>query len=133
MSEKKFIGLYFLGADLILGLMVFVYNDFLCKKSSCYDLEVNVFEPTFFVLVGLLPVLIFLLFFSNRVFVGWLKHIAWWFLIAVGLLVSSNNHENDFSMFGSDNFVIGVMMTILFIITLVYALIMNRRLKKQGV
>ena len=52
------------GVILAIGLagLVFVYNDFLCLAESCYELEVAIFEPLFFGLLGITLILLFLLF-----------------------------------------------------------------------
>jgi hypothetical protein len=118
---------------LIIALVALLVVYLLFKVKCFGSCDTTVIKPLFVGILSLLPTLILLLFFSDRVFVSWLKRIAWWIVLVTAILVRSNNHESDFSMFGSDNFVIGVMMTLLFIITLVYVLIMNRRLKKQGV
>lgn len=131
MIKKKYLAFYFLGFNIILGLLVFFYNDFLCKGGSCYELEVGIFEPMFFIILGLLPTLIFLVFFTDQIFLSWLKWIAWWFLLIVAILVKSNDHENDFSFFADDGVVVGIMMTILFIVTFVYVMVVNKKLQNS--
>ena len=131
MLERKKINLMVLVLDAFLAGGIYIFSEFFCKRECYIAYESNYLEPLFFVLVGLFPILVMLLFFQDKIFVSWVKRVAWWFLIIVELLVMSNNHENDFSIFGDDTFVIGVMMTLLFIITLVYALIMNKKLKEK--
>ncbi len=125
LEKSKKYGIYGLMAAIVALVLVYLFFKVKCF-GSC---DTTVIKPLFVGILALLPTLIILSFFSDRIFISWLKHIAWWIVLVTVILVKSNDHENDFSMFGSDNFVIGITMTILFIITLVYALIMNKKLK----
>ncbi len=116
---------YFLVTFLCLAVLTFIYNDFICSGSKCYEMEVSFFEPLFFATVGIIPTLVFLLFFPKKIFFLWLKYFAWWFMIIVMLFVMRTYNENDFSPFANDVFNVNLSMAILFIITFIYALIMN--------
>lgn len=130
MKGKK-VGIYFLGISVILGLSIFIYNDFLCKSEQCYRLETPIFEPTFFAILGLIPTIIFLLFFSEKIFLEWLKHIAWWFfLVALYFVVDTNPYSSDILSISRTQVAL-FWMALLFIVTLIYALVMNKSLKSS--
>ena len=114
-----------------LAVIVFIYNDFLCSSSNCYELEGTIFEPLFWGLLGIVPALSLLLFFSEQIFISWLKHVALWVVLMGLWAVTNNENESDFSPFADDTTIIGTLAVFLFVITLIYALIMNRRLKKN--
>ncbi len=133
MLETKKINLITLALCFLFAGGIYIFDEFFCTRN-CYIVYESVFlEPLFFTLLGLLPALTLLMFFSDRIFSSWLKHIAWWFMLVILLMITSNENESSFSNFDSDVWIINMSTGILFIITLVYALIMNRRLKKQGV
>jgi hypothetical protein len=113
-----------------LAVIVFIYNDFLCSSSNCYELEGAIFEPLFWGLLGIIPALSLLLFFPEQIFISWIRHIAWWVVLMGSWAVTNNENENDLSPFADDTTIIGVLAIFLFVVTLIYALIMNRRLKK---
>ena len=131
MMKEKHPGIYFLGSCISFGLLVFIYNDYICKSEWCYRNEVTIFEPAFFSIIGLLPTIILLLFFNRMVFLTWLKHIAWWFPLVVIYFVSGTNPYSSGILSIDRTQVALFWMAILFIITLVYALVMNRKLKNS--
>lgn len=114
-----------------LAIIVFIYNDFLCSAANCYELESAVFEPLFWGLLGIIPTLFLLLFFSAQIFISWIKHVVWWVVLVGAWAVTNNGNENDLSPFADDVTIIVMLAGILFVVTLTYALIMNRRLKKR--
>ncbi len=114
-----------------LATLVFIYNDFLCSGENCYDLEVSVLEPLFWGLLSIIPTLLLLYAFSEQILFLWFKHIVWWVVLVGAWAVTNNENENDLSPFADDITIIGMLAVLLFIITLVYALVMNRKLKKN--
>ena len=112
-----------------LAVLVYIYNDFLCFATNCYELEVTIFEPFFFGALTILPTLLVLRLFQEKIFISWLKFIAWWFILLVAFFVGSNENESDFSPFANDVSVVSISMALLFIITLIYALVMKRKLR----
>ena len=132
MIKEKKISVYFLIFLLVLGSSIFIYNDYLCSGVKCYELEVSFFEPAFFAIVSLLPTSIFLLFFSEGIFILWSKHIGWWYLLGVIYFIFFVSSENQSFLSPSHSQVVMFLMAILFVITFVYALVMNRRLKKSN-
>ncbi len=77
---------------------------------------------------GIAVSLVPLLFFHGRVFIAWLKHILWWYLILATLILLKP--DNDLFLEKEDYIVI--LAVILFIVTIVYALIMSYILKKKN-
>lgn len=108
---------------------VFVYVLFEIKcLGSC---NTDIIKPLFWGLLGIIPALSLLLFFSEQIFISWLKHVALWVVLMGLWAVTNNENESDFSPFANDITIIGMLAVILFVVTLIYALIMNRRLKKN--
>lgn len=94
----------------------------------------DVLKPTFFGLFGLIPVALYLMFFSEQVFRTWLKKVASWFLPLTFIAVASVEEGQGLFPMTSDgrSDTAILMMAILFVITLVYALVMRKRLKDVG-
>jgi hypothetical protein len=132
MQKVRKYQLYTLGLVLIIPLVIYLLFEVNGFDSVSLNIISNFVNPLFFGSLGLVPTILILLFSSDRIFSSWLKHIAWWFMLVILLMITSNENESSFSNFDSDVWIINMSMGILFIITLVYALIMNRRLKKQG-
>lgn len=130
MNRKKY-NHYSILSVVGLATLAFIYNDFLCSGESCYDLEVSVLEPFFWGLLSIIPTLLLLYAFSERILISWFKHIAWWIVLAGAWAVTNNENENDLSPFADDITIIGMLATLLFITTLIYALAMNRKLKNN--
>ncbi len=103
---------------------------YLLFMARCFgSCDTTIIKPLFVSILGLIPTLIMLVFFSDKIFISWVKRIAWWFVLIVAILVKSNDHESDYSFFGDDVTVIGLMMTILFVITLIYAFGAKKKLR----
>lgn len=133
MQKVRKYQLYTLGLVLIIPLVIYLLFEVNGFDSVSLKIVSNFVNPLFFGSLGLVPTILMLLFFSDMIFTSWLKHIAWWFMLVILLMITSNENESSFSNFDSDVWIINMSMTLLFIITFVYALIMSRRLKKQGV
>jgi hypothetical protein len=80
-------------------------------------------------LLWFMPTLLVLIFFGSKVTADWLRHIGWWFSILFPAIVIKFIGGGVLSM---DDIAVKVMMILLFIITLVYTPITERRLKKSG-
>lgn len=131
MLETKKLNMRFFIGTIVASFSLYLITDFFCT-GDCYVLyETSYLDPLFFILLGLVPTAFTLLFFSEKVFFSWAKHIAWWFILLVAWAVSNNENESDFSPAGDDISVVSWSMAVLFVITLIYAIIMNWRLKKN--
>lgn len=129
MKNKKY-SRYAILSVVALMATVFIYNDFLCSGVSCYELEISLFEPLFFGALGLSASLLLLLFFSEQVFISWLKHVAWWFVLGtIAIVLSINPYAGGILTIDRGDTTI-YSMTVLFVLTLIYALIMQWRHKK---
>ncbi len=128
MIKEKKLNVSFLGFCLGLAVLVFIYNEYFCTGLCYVTFERGFLEPLFFGLLGFIPTLMFLLFFSERLFISWMKHIAWWSILMTIFFVSSNENESAFSNFGDDVFVVLSSAAVLFVVTLLYAPIMKGKL-----
>lgn len=128
MNNKKHSGVYLLTSCIGLGALILIYNDFICSGAKCYNLEVSLLEPSFYILLGLIPTSLSLLFFPEKIFILWMKHIAWWFLIFTFLMVGNTSQGGFLPMYDKAQVAL-FWMAVLFVITVIYALIMNRKLK----
>lgn len=114
----------------VFAVSIFVFVDYLCKGNICYDIKFQLESPLYF-FVGLIMSLLFFLFSSQEFFQLWQKRILSWFLILLILIASSESpYPGGILTFDRGDVVIG-MMTLLFIITLVYVPIMHRIQKKR--
>ena len=114
-----------IAAILVLGITYLLF------KIKCFgSCDTEIIKPFFMAVLGLIPTLLILLL-REEIFISWLKHIAWWFLLGTTFLVRSvDPYTSD--ILSTDR--IGTAMycmVLLFIITLIYALVMNRRLKND--
>ncbi len=108
--------------------LLYLFTELFCG-GNCRPFIHGKIPPLQNALLGFVPTLLILLFF-RKVAVMWLRHIAWWFTIFTAVIVS--NGTGGF-LSPSRERTAFLCMALLFIITLVYALIMNKKLKKQGV
>jgi membrane-associated HD superfamily phosphohydrolase len=123
MTKDRKYNLYSVVSAVVVLVGIFVYSEFLCGSSDkCYDQEVFFLEPTFFLVLGLIPSLLILLW-RGEVFITWLKHIAWWNILIALFIVSSNENESFLSPIENDSSVIIACATLLFVITIVYAIV----------
>lgn len=123
-NRKKY-NLYVFGATIFLTIAVYVFFEVKCF-GSC---DTGVMKSLFVGLLGLSASLLALLFFSGEVFISWTRHIAWWFLLGTVYFVASTSPYTSgvLSIDRRDTTI--YCMSLLFIITLIYALIMNKKLK----
>ncbi len=106
---------------------------YLLFKVKCFgSCDTEIIKPFFMATLGLIPTMIFLLFFSNKIFISWFKHIGWWFLLGVTYIIFFVSSENESFLSPSRVQVILFLMIGLFIITIIYALVMNWKLKKNA-
>ncbi len=124
-KEKKW-NTYTLGV--IVSLLVLIYILFEVKCfGSC---NATIIKPLFAGLFGLLPTSFFLIWFTERIFILWLKHIAWWFLLLITYFIYQTSPYGGILSIDRSRVAL-FWMAILFIITFIYALIMNKRLKAK--
>ncbi|MCF7815485.1 MAG: hypothetical protein K9M10_00225 [Candidatus Pacebacteria bacterium] len=91
----------------------------------------DIVNPLYFGLLALIPTLMFLLFFMGRLFILWIKHVAWWFFAFTVLMVGNTSQGGFLPLYDKVQVAL-FWMAILFIVTVVYALIMNKRLKNEN-
>lgn len=122
-KEKKWNTYAIIGAALVSGLVYLLF------KVKCFgSCDTGIVKPFFVETLGLIPTLLILLW-RGEIFISWLKHIAWWFLLGVTYFIFFISSENESFLSPSRVQVVLFLMSVLFIITLIYALVMNRKLK----
>ena len=126
-NEKKKVTVS--GLIIVATFLLYAFTDFFCG-GNCYPFVHGHFSPVYKGILGLSPSLILLVFFSRNIYISWIKHIAWWFAIVTAYAVA-NTSQGGFLPFYSRDDVVLFWMAILFIITFIYALIMNKRLKEK--
>lgn len=121
-------------ADVLLVVIVYVLFDAGVFTFLTPEQVTEVLKPVFFGLIALVPVTLYLMFFSEQVFRAWLKKVASWFLPLTFIAVASVDEGQGLFPMTSDgrSDTAILMMVILFAITLVYALVMRKRLKDVG-
>jgi hypothetical protein len=116
---------------IIIGVTLLLYTatNLFCI-GNCSFFVYGRMEPLYISSLFFLPTALCLFFFSWEIFVLWTRHIAWWFSIFTVLVITNfggggflNPSHNGMAIF---------CMSILFIITLIYAPIMSRKLKRDS-
>jgi hypothetical protein len=110
-----------------ISFLLYIFTDFFCFRYGCYVmLGDNRYEPLVSGILWFIPTLVVLGFSGREVIVSWLRHIAWWYVFFTPWAIT---HLSD-NFFFPDTWISGACMVILFVITLIYAPLMNRRFKK---
>lgn len=118
-----------LGVTVLFAAGLYIFTTFFCTGSCYVGLETMYLRPLFFGTLSLIPTLAFLLFFSTEIFVSWMKHVAWWVLLVAIYFVAEVNPYSSGILSIDRSQVALFWMAVLFVITVIYALIMNRKLK----
>ena len=125
-KEKKW-NLFAIGGVAALAVVVYLLFEVKCF-SSC---DTEIIKPFFMGTIGLIPTLLILLLFGE-IFISWLKHIAWWYLLGINYFIFFVSSRNESFLTPDHIQIVMFFMAILFVVTLVYALVMSRRLKKNN-
>lgn len=112
-----------------ISFLVYFLTDIYCGNKCGVVQDGDRFDIFVTGILWFLPTFLLLLFVDRRVSFGWLRHIGWWFSILFPVMAMQFTGGGIFSM---EEFVAILMMVILFVITLVYALVMRKRLKDVG-
>lgn len=110
-------------------LLLYVATNFFCI-GNCSFFVYGRMEPLYISSLFFLPTALCLFFFPWRIFVLWTKHIAWWFSIFTALAIT--NLGGGSFLNPSHNEMAILCMSLLFIITLIYAPLMSKKLKKNS-
>lgn len=116
------------GLVIVSVFLLYLFTEFFCA-GNCHPFIHGKMPPLYNGLLGLIPTLLILVIF-RKVSVKWVRQVAWWYSILFALVVS-NGTGGSFISPSRENMAFH-LMALLFVITLIYALIMNRRLKRQG-
>jgi hypothetical protein len=104
---------------------------YLFFEVKCFDLcNTSIIKPIFFGLLGLIPTLLLLLCFPQKVFIAWAKYIVWWAMLFTVWAVP--NFSDD--LFFSRIWITNACMVLLFVLTFIYAIvyiILTRRSDKK--
>ena len=128
MKEKKW-NVYAICVAALMSISISLAFRFNLFASWSPETISDIVNPLFFGILCLMPTLAFLLW-RGEIFISWLKHIAWWFLLGIGYFILFVSSENESFLSPGRVQIVMFFMAILFIITLIYALVMNRKLKK---
>lgn len=114
-----------------MGVSFFVYffTDIYCGNKCGVVQDGDRFDIFATGVLWFLPTFLLLIFFGRTVSFNWLRNIGWWFSILFPVIAMQFTGGGIFSM---EKFAAILMMAILFVITLVYALVMRKRLKDIG-
>ncbi len=128
MDKNERTAILFSGLSICVTLCLFIFTEFFCG-GNCPVFSGNQIEYVYVGILGLSPTLLLLLLFERDIFIFWIRHIAWWFAIVIATIVSNTS---DGSIVSPDReWITFFLMAVLFIVTLVYALIMNKKLKNS--
>ncbi len=94
-----------------------------------YDLR-NFIRPFIIFALGTTLSLVYLLMFGEGVVQKWVRHIGWWYLMLTFIIFLQINPLGGGILYISRSTAFMYLFSLLFAITLVYAPIMHRRLKK---
>lgn len=116
---------------LVIGGVFFTYllTEFFCG-GNCHPFIHGKLPPLYNGLLGFIPTVLLLLIF-RKIVIMWFRHIAWWFSIFFAVVISNGTGGGFISP--SREYTAFLLMALLFMITFVYALIMNKKLKNEGI
>jgi hypothetical protein len=109
---------------IIASFVVYQLTDFYCG-NKCGLVQAG--DKQNILISGLLwfvPTLLVLVFTGKKIAFGWLRHIGWWFSVAFPVMVIQFSGGGVLSL---GDFVLKLMMVILFIITAVYAFVTRKK------
>ncbi len=118
---------------IFIGALIFLYTDFFCS-GNCYPApRGTMFDSFQSIIIGLVPSVVILFLFGKKIISLWLKNVLWWYMMIVFLIVSNTHDGGDVLslLFNRENTAY-FLMAILFLITLVYAPLMCKRLKRNS-
>jgi hypothetical protein len=132
MGKEKLINTIFFGSGFLLTIVLYYFNYF-CT-GTCYVQYEDIYTgPILSLTIGFLPTTFFLLFFNSQIVWSWIKHLGWLVFVFIYIVFSMNPYSSDILsvLFNRENAAY-FLMAILFIITLIYAPIMSRKLKRSS-
>lgn len=132
MVKEKLISKILFGSS-ILSASILYYFNYSCS-GTCYVQYEDIYtRPLLSLVVGFLPTVFFLLFFNNQIVWSWIKHLGWLVLIFIYIIFSMNPYSSDILslLFNRENTAY-FLMAILFLITLIYAPLMSKKLKRNS-
>lgn len=118
---------------IFIGATLYLYTDFFCG-GNCYPAPRGTMLDSFqSIVVGIVPSVAIMIIFSKKIIMMWLRQVLWWYIIIVFFIVSNTHDGSDILslLFNRENTAY-FCMSILFIITLIYAPLMSRKLKRNS-
>ena len=113
--------------SLFLGMLIIIgynYWFFVCKRGNCsFEFRNGILDPFMSGMFGLLFSFILLMFFSDKVFIKWIKFIASWYIPLAIFFVSSVNIYSGFILNIPRPEAALFWMAGLFILTIVFLLL----------
>lgn len=127
MSKEKLTHIALIITSLICATATYLFFLTSCFGDCAYGVMPGIVRPTFFGSLIFSFILVFLLFFTPAVFKRWLQYIASWYVPLTMLMVASIPITSAGLLMPSRSWVAIQAMVILFVITVVYALIVRKR------
>lgn len=128
MLEMKKISILIYFAIIGVTLVAYFFTDIFCG-GNCYPFVHGTQNMVYTWALGLIPTLAIFVFFGKRIFESWVRHIAWWFTIIIAF-AGRNLTEGVLSP--SEEYIVNAAMVLLFIITLIYAVVMKRKYTNES-
>lgn len=116
-SSAVLVTLYFL-------IMVFL------NHALSFELIVGILKPLAVFSIGTFLLSAFFLFFSEQIFISWLKRIFWWYTLIIILLTANTPIFSSHILSFDRSYVVFLCMIPLAVATIVYALYTHIRLKR---
>ena len=113
------------GIVALIFLLMFFFND----KLSL-DLITGFLAPLAVFSIGTFLLSAFFLFFSEQIFISWLKRIFWWYTLIIILLTANTPIFSSHILSFDRSYVVFLCMIPLAVATIVYALYTHIRLKR---
>ncbi len=120
---------FYLVGNVLLVTILYIFTEFFCSEACFVFYQKPYFDPLLTGFTGILASMILINLFSQAVFASWLRKILSWYLPITFIIVASVDESQGLFPMTSDgrNDTAIIMTGILFLITLIYALIMRRK------
>ncbi len=130
MDKNERISILFSGLSIVGTFLLYSTTGFFCGENCYTFFSGGRLDSVYAGTLGIVPTLLLLLLFPRGIFILWLKHIAWWFAILTAWTVS--NFGGGHFLNPSHEGVAFFCMVILFTVTLIYALVMKKKVTNNS-
>lgn len=127
MSKEKFTHIALIVTSLTCAAATYLFFLTSCFGDCAYGVMSSIVRPVFFGSLIFSLILVVLLLFPSFVFKRWLMYIASWYVPLTAFAVASSPVTSAGLLMPSRSWVAIQAMVVLFVITVVYALIVRKR------